>query len=180
IGDGTYGPIINLGDNINTMGRETFPFITDDGILYFSSNGHQGLGGLDIFATKITFTDYGQPVVNGGRPINGPDDDFSFIYDTETKSGYFASNREGGPGGDDIYKLFENEPIVLDCIQPIRGTVRDRISNDLLAGATVMVINEENETVSSTITDSNGNYILEIDCSKGNFIRASREGYVPA
>jgi len=180
IGDGTYGPIINLGDNINTMGRETFPFITDDGILYFSSNGHQGLGGLDIFATKITFTDYGQPVVNVGRPINGPDDDFSFIYDTETKSGYFASNREGGPGGDDIYKFVENEPLVLDCIQQISGTVRDRISNDLLAGATVMVINEENETVSSTITDSNGNYILEIDCSKGNFIRASREGYVPA
>src|SRR5690606_35423594 len=53
IGDGTYGPIVNLGHNINTMGRETFPFITDDGILYFSSNGHQGLGGLDIFATKI-------------------------------------------------------------------------------------------------------------------------------
>jgi len=180
IGDGTYGPIVNLGHNINTMGRETFPFITDDGILYFSSNGHQGLGGLDIFATKITFNDYNQPVVNVGRPINGPDDDFSFIYDTGNKRGYFASNREGGLGDDDIYKFLENEPLVLDCIQQISGTVRDRISNDVLAGATVLVINEENETVSSTITDSNGNYILEIDCSKGNFVRASREGYVPA
>lgn len=180
IGDGTYGPIINLGENINTMGRETFPFITDDGILYFSSNGHQGLGGLDIFATKITFNDYNQPVVNVGRPINGPKDDFSFIFDADRKIGYFASNREGGLGEDDIYKFVENEPLILDCIQQVSGTVRDRISNEVLAGATVLVINEENETVSSTITDSNGDYILEIDCSKGNFIRASREGYVPA
>src|SRR5690606_39217379 len=120
------------------------------------------------------------PVVHLGRPINGPDDYFSFIDDTGNKRGYFASNREGGLGDDDIYKFLENEPLVLDCIQQISGTVRDRISNDVLAGATVLVINEENETVSSTITDSNGNYILEIDCSKGNFVRASREGYVPA
>src|SRR5690606_31298222 len=180
IGDGTYGPILNLGKNINTMGRENFPFITDDGILYFSSNGHQGLGGLDVFATKITFNDYNQPVVNVGRPINGPEDDFSFIFDPVGKTGYFASNREGGIGDDDIYKFVENEPLVLDCIQQVSGTVRDRISNDVLAGATVLVINEDNETVSSTITDSNGNYTLEIDCSKGNFVRASREGYVPA
>ncbi len=180
IGDGTYGPIVNLGSNINTMGRETFPFITEDGILYFSSNGHQGLGGLDVFATKITFNDYNQPVVNVGRPVNSPFDDFSFIYDIGDSSGYFASNREGGTGGDDIYRFVEDRPLVLDCLQDVSGTVRDRISNDVLAGATVMVINEDNEIVSSTITDSNGNYILELDCSKGNFVRASREGYVPA
>lgn len=180
VGDGTYGPIVNLGDNINTMGRETFPFITKDGILYFSSNGHQGLGGLDVFATKITYYDYNQPVVNVGRPINSPFDDFSFIYKVTDQSGYFASNREGGMGDDDIYGFVENEPLVLDCLQEVTGTVRDRISNDVLAGATVMVINEENEMVSSTITDSKGNYILELDCSKGNFVRASREGYVPS
>lgn len=180
IGDGTYGPIVNLGKNINTMGRETFPFITKDGVLYFSSDGHQGLGGLDIFATKIAFDEYDQPVVNVGRPINGPNDDFSFIYNTEDKSGYFSSNREGGMGDDDIYHFVENDPLVLDCIQEVTGTVRDRISNEVLAGATVVVIDEENREVSSTITDSNGNYILQLDCSKGNFVRASRDGYVPA
>ena len=180
IGDGTYGPIMNLGSNINTRARETFPFITKDGVLYFSSDGHQGLGGLDVFATKIAFNDYGQPVVNVGRPINGANDDFAFIIDTESKKGYFSSNREGGMGEDDIYEFVENEPLVLDCIQPITGTVRDRISNEVLAGATVMVIDEENEEVSSTITDSKGNYELQLDCSKGNFVRASRDGYVPA
>lgn len=180
IGDGTYGPIVNLGKNINTMARETFPFITNDGVLYFSSDGHQGLGGLDVFATKIAFDEYDQPVVNVGRPINGPNDDFSFIYDIENKSGYFSSNREGGMGDDDIYQFVENEPLVLDCLQEVTGTVRDRISNEVLAGATVVVIDEENREVSSTITDSNGNYILQLDCSKGNFVRASRDGYVPA
>lgn len=180
IGDGTYGPIINLGKNINTIGRETFPFITKDGILYFSSDGHQGLGGLDVFATKIAFNDYDQPVVNVGRPINGPLDDFSFIFDSESKKGYFSSNREGGMGEDDIYEFVENDPLVLDCIQEVSGTVRDRISNEVLAGATVMVIDEENKEISSTITDSKGNYVLQLDCSKGNFVRASRDGYVPA
>lgn len=180
IGDGTYGPIKNLGNNINTMARETFPFITKDGVLYFSSDGHQGLGGLDVFATKITFNDYTQPVVNVGKPVNTPKDDFSFIFDSDNKTGYFASNRDEGMGDDDIYEFVENEPLVLDCIQEITGTVRDRISNEVLAGATVKIIDEENNEISSTITDSDGNYILMLDCSKGNFVRASRDGYVPA
>ena len=180
IGDGTFGPIVNLGKNINTGARETFPFITKEGVLYFSSDGHSGLGGLDIFATKIAFDEYDQPIVNVGKPINGPTDDFAFIIDNEQKEGYFSSNRPGGMGEDDIYRFFENEPLVLDCIQEVTGTVRDRISNEILAGATVMLIDEENREISSTITDSKGNYILQLDCSKGNFVRASRDGYVPA
>ena len=180
IGDGTFGPIVNLGKNINTGARETFPYITKEGVLYFSSDGHSGLGGLDVFATKIAFDEYDQPVVNVGRPINGPSDDFSFIIDNDKKEGYFSSNREGGLGEDDIYQFVENEPLVLDCIQEVTGTVRDRISNEVLAGATVMLIDEENRELSSTITDSKGNYFLELDCSKGNFVRASRDGYVPA
>ncbi|MBW8200658.1 OmpA family protein [Flagellimonas abyssi] len=180
IGDGTYGPIKNLGSNINTIARETFPFIDKDGVLYFSSDGHQGLGGLDVFATKIAYNDYTQPVVNVGKPVNTPKDDFSYIFDSESKTGYFASNRDGGMGDDDIYEFVENEPLVLDCIQEITGTVRDRISNEVLAGATVKIIDEENNEVSSTITDSDGNYILMLDCSKGNFVRASRDGYVPS
>ncbi len=180
IGDGTYGPIINLGNNINTQARETFPFITNDGILYFSSDGHQGLGGLDIFATKIAFGNYDEPIVNVGKPVNGKYDDFAFIMDSESKTGYFSSNRIDGLGEDDIYGFLEKEPLVLDCLQDVTGTVRDRISNEVLVGATVKVIDEENNEVSSTITDSKGNYVLGLDCAKGNFVRASRDGYVPA
>ncbi|TAI46699.1 OmpA family protein [Flagellimonas allohymeniacidonis] len=180
IGDGTYGPIVNLGKNINTRARETFPFITPNGVLYFASDGHAGLGGLDVFATKIAFDDYDQPIVNVGRPVNGPNDDFAFIIDDGEKSGYFSSNRTGGMGEDDIYEFEETEPLVLDCLQDVTGTVRDRISNEVLIGATVKVIDEENKEISSTITDSKGNYVLQLDCSKGNFVRASRDGYVPA
>ncbi|UII80489.1 OmpA family protein [Flagellimonas sp. CMM7] len=180
IGDGTYGPIINLGKNINTSSRETFPFITQDGVLYFSSDGHQGLGGLDVFATKIAFGNFEEPVVNVGKPVNSNYDDFAFILKNESKEGYFSSNRTGGLGEDDIYQFKETEPLVLDCLQDVTGTVRDRISNEILVGATVKIIDEENNEVSSTITDSKGNYVLGLDCAKGNFVRASRDGYVPA
>lgn len=181
VGDGTFGNPVNLGATINTEARETFPFITSKDVLYFSSDGHPGLGGLDVFATKIAFDEYDQPIVNLGREVNGKKDDFSFIINDETKEGYFASNRiEGGMGDDDIYSFRENTPIQLDCLQEVTGTVRDRISNEILAGATVKIIDEENNEVSSTITDSKGEYVLSLDCSKGNFVRASMEGYIPS
>ncbi len=178
IGDGTYGPIVNLGKTINTRARETFPYITQDGILYFSSDGHPGLGGFEIFATIIAFDEYDQPIVNVGEPVNSPFDDFAFIWNES--QGYFSSNREGGLGEDDIYAFEEKEPLVLDCLQEVTGTVYDRISNEVLAGATVKIIDEENKEISSTLTDAKGNYVLMLDCSKGNFVRASRDGYVPA
>jgi len=179
IGDGTYGTPVNLGKTINTAARETFPFITNDDVLYFSSDGHPGLGGLDVFATKIAFDEYDQPIVNVGEPINTNYDDFSFIIDGK-KAGYFASNRLEGLGEDDIYGFVENDPIQLECLQDITGTVRDRISNEILVGATVKIINEENNEVSSTITDSKGEYSLGLDCNKGNFVRALMDGYVPS
>lgn len=177
--DGTFGTPINLGNNINTPFRETFPYVTGDDILYFASDGHPGLGGLDVFATNIKRDHYDNSVLNVGRPINGPKDDFSFIIDASQK-GYFASNRDGGMGSDDIYSFVENRPLNFDCSQLVTGTVRDKISNDPLVGATVKVINEDNEEVSYAITDSKGNYKVTIDCNKGNFVRATIEGYVPA
>lgn len=180
VGDGTFGPPVNLGATINTEARETFPFITDKDVLYFSSDGHPGLGGLDVFATKIAFDEYDQPVVNVGRPVNTQYDDFSFIIDQESK-GFFASNRvEDGIGEDDIYGFTENEPLQLACLQEVTGTVRDRISNEILVGATVKIIDEENNEIASTITDSKGEYVLSLDCSKGNFVRALMEGYIPS
>lgn len=180
IGDGTYGSPVNLGKSINTSARETFPFVTKEDVLYFASDGHLGLGGLDVFATKIAFDEYDQPIVNVGRPINTKYDDFSFILDDKSKEGYFASNRLDGMGEDDIYAFIENKPIQLECLQDVTGTVRDRISNEILVGATVKIIDEENNEVSSTITDSKGEYTLGLDCNRGNFVRALMEGYIPS
>ncbi len=178
--DGTFGTPQNLGPTINTEARESFPFITDSQILYFASDGHPGLGGLDIFATNIESGDFTKSVINVGRPVNSSMDDFSFIIDEESSEGYFASNREGGMGGDDIYAFLETRPLVFPCLQSIRGTVRDRISNEVLVGATVKVIDENNQDVISAITDGDGKYELSCDCNQGNFVRALTQGYIPA
>lgn len=179
-GDGTFGTPKNLGNTINTEARETFPFVTSEEILYFSSDGHPGLGGLDIFATKIKDGLFDRSVVNVGGPVNSKMDDFTFIFNEETRKGYFASNRSEGIGADDIYGFLETTPLELDCIQGITGTVRDKISNEVLVGATVKVIDENNEEVSSSITDAEGKYVLSLDCDRGNFVRALMEGYVPS
>ncbi|TDT39628.1 WD40 repeat protein [Maribacter spongiicola] len=178
--DRSFGTPQNLGSNINTEARETFPYITSEEILYFSSDGHPGLGGLDVFATKIKRQDFTGKVLNVGKPVNSNSDDFTFIFNEELRTGYVASNREGGMGYDDIYSFTETRPLEFDCIQKITGTVRDKISNEVLVGATIKVIDENNEEILSTITDSDGNYSLELDCNKGNFVRALMEGYVPS
>ncbi len=178
--DGTYGTPENLGANINTAFRETFPFITSGEILYFSSDGHPGLGGLDVFATKIAFGKYINAVVNVGDGVNSKMDDFTFIFNEENRKGYFASNRDGGLGEDDIYGFLETKPLTLDCDQRVTGTVRDKISNKVLVGATMKVIDENNEELLTTITDAYGNYSLPLDCNQGNFVRALMEGYVPS
>ncbi|WP_299435645.1 OmpA family protein [uncultured Maribacter sp.] len=178
--DGTLGAPENLGSNINTKARETFPFITNEDVLYMSSDGHPGLGGLDVFATNISNGKLNSSVVNVGEAVNSKMDDFTFIFNSETKKGYFASNREEGKGADDIYSFIENEPLLLDCHQAVTGTVRDKISNEVLVGAAIKIIDENNIEISSAITDSNGTYSIDLDCNQGNFVRAIMEGYVPA
>ncbi|MFS4457212.1 OmpA family protein [Maribacter sp. 2304DJ31-5] len=177
--DRTFGTPINLGPNINTEARETFPYVTKEEKLYFSSDGHPGLGGLDIFATKIKRKDFTGKIMNVGKPVNSKNDDFTFIFDEATRKGYLASNREEGLGFDDIYSFVETKPLIFECVQQITGTVRDKISNEVLVGATVKVIDEGNEDLLSVITDSDGNYNLVLDCNQGNFVRALMEGYTP-
>ena len=178
--DGSFGKPINLGNTINTEARETFPFLSSEKILYFSSDGHPGLGGLDVFGTKIADGKLDGAILNLGEPINSKMDDFTYIMDDASRKGYFASNRPEGRGADDIYSFTENRPLVFDCKQEITGTVRDKISNEVLVGATVIVIDENNQEILSTITDSEGKYVLLLDCNQGNFVRAQIEGYIPS
>ncbi len=100
--DGTFGKPKNLGNKINTKGRETFPYLSDTGRLYFASDGHKGLGGLDIFMATIG-ENRTLSIDNLGKPINSNKDDFTFIINEKNRIGYFASNRDGGEGSDDIY-----------------------------------------------------------------------------
>ncbi|MDH7448437.1 TolB family protein [Aquimarina sp. 2201CG14-23] len=109
--DGTYGTPENLGSLINSEGRETFPYVSDKGKLFFASDGHVGFGGLDIFMV-LADENNGWEVYNMGTPINSPYDDFTFIINEEYKIGYFASNRSGGNGGDDIYGFKQLMPLL--------------------------------------------------------------------
>ncbi|GAL82934.1 hypothetical protein MYP_160 [Sporocytophaga myxococcoides] len=101
----------NAGKYVNTPAKEVFPYIAPDGKLYFSSNGHTGLGGLDMFVTSGKYDKWDKPE-NLMYPMNSPKDDFGITLDTTMNGGFFSSNREGGMGEDDIYK-FSNPTCVL-------------------------------------------------------------------
>lgn len=163
LGNISYSAPRNLGEAINTSGRENFPFVSDNGVLYFSSDGHPGLGGLDVFKVNV-FEDGAKPI-NVGRPVNSPKDDFEFIIDDATEEGYFTSNREDGLGDDDIYKIK-----AYSCETEVSGTVVDSETKEAIADATVIILNEEDEEVESLTSDEEGKFSYKTDCkSEANY-----------
>ena len=178
--DGSFGQVENLGNTINTTARETFPFVSSAETLYFSSDGHPGLGGLDVFATQLSNPKNNIEVVNVGEPINSSYDDFTFIIDAGSGHGYFASNRAEGLGSDDIYEFDEIKPLISKCTRKVSGTVFDDFSKMPLAGAKVKVIDENNDEIAMLVTDENGKYEGLMNCNEGSFVRATYEGYIPS
>ncbi|WP_431367691.1 OmpA family protein [Kordia sp.] len=175
--DGTFGEPKNLGKGINTEARENFPFISKDNELYFSSDGHVGLGGLDIFVMRLD--DEEQIIYNVGEPVNSPVDDFSFIINTKTKKGYFASNRDGGQGDDDIYSFVEMKPIQWECEQELVGVIKDSKTNEILAGAQVKLFSNDNTELENTYSDDQGNFRFKtiLECEEVYFVRGSKKDY---
>ena len=172
--DGTYGEPVNLGPKINTEGNEKFPFVAKDSTLYFSSDANINLGLLDIFESNILKTNKNIEVKNLGAPFNSSFDDFCFFIDTETNTGYFSSNREGGQGGDDIYSFGK-----LKCEQIVKGTIRDELTNELLSKATVSLIDIDGKILERYKTTEDGQYQFTIDCDKSYTILAERPTYRP-
>ncbi|PTX64027.1 outer membrane protein OmpA-like peptidoglycan-associated protein [Kordia periserrulae] len=172
--DGTFGEPENLGGDINTEGREFFPYVSSNNTLYFSSDGHLGIGGLDVFAAKIKDDSYGA-VRNLGTPLNSNSDDFSFTFDEESKKGFVASNREGGKGSDDIYEVDLINPI---CDVDYIITVTDKETGAALSGAMVILADTQGNNVGSKTTDADGKVVFKVECDKSSVLEASIQDYV--
>lgn len=175
-GNGTYGNPENLGPSINTEARETFPFISEENELYFASDGRPGLGGLDIFVSKIKNDGTFDEIQNIGEPINGKHDDFAFVINSKNRNGFFSSNRISGHGLDDVYRFTETRKLI--CEQDLTGSVTDAESNELLSNATLTLFDENFNAVSTIVSDEKGNYVFpKIKCGKKYAIRVSKTDY---
>ena len=174
--DGTFGKPENLGSKINTEARETFPFITDENELYFASDGHLGLGGLDIFVSKIKNNIYDE-VKNIGSPANSPKDDFAFYINTKTRKGFFSSNRNQGKGYDDIYSFEEIKP--LDCQQFLDGIVVDNETGLFIPEAKLTFFDISMNVLQNSVADKEGKFSFDVDCGTTYYLKAESQEYIP-
>lgn len=171
--DGSLGEASNLGQKVNTEGQEMFPFISDNGTLYFSSNGHLGLGGMDVFHTREIDGKYA-PIRNVGIPINSNADDFAFHIDEESGEGFVSSNREGGIGSDDIYAIKKLQPL---CDVLIAATVTDAETGAPLNAAMVALYDAEGNKILSKVTNSDGTVEFIVECSTDSELEVALDGY---
>ena len=160
-----YGAPENLGQKVNTEANESFPFITEDNILFFSSNGKTGFGGLDVFKMDLN---KGTEAINVGEPVNTSKDDFAFTYNTTKKVGFFSSNRGGN---DDIFKA---DPV---CNVQALIRVKDAKTGIVIEGATVMLVDEKQTTITNQTTAFNGETLSSVLCNTSYSAQVSKQGY---
>lgn len=159
-----YGEPQNIGTQVNSAARETFPYV-DGNILYFSSDKPGTKGGLDIFMVPLD-DPYAKPI-NLGSPINSRYDDFCFIIDRAQKKGFFSSNRPDGKGDDDIY-AFIQETEIQECKQVVKGVVKDKDTNEIVAGAIVSMYSHDNILLATYPVSQDGEFSFDLAC-RGNY-----------
>ena len=182
LGDNQYGTPENLGNIINTAGRESFPYISKDNVLYYSSDGIPGLGGLDIFAVKFNADGSTSKPVNIGMPGNSADDDFCFVFNSDSKIGFLTSNRPGGKGKDDIYSFHEDKPLLFSCQKNIKGIVKDAKTKAIIANAKVILSDKVMKEVSTDQSKTDGTFTFEkVNCNDSHYyLRGEKEKYETA
>ncbi|MFC6877763.1 OmpA family protein [Flavobacterium myungsuense] len=172
--DGTFGTPQNLGKAINTIHREQFPSISDNGtILYFSSDGHQGMGGLDIFMSTSFQGVFAKPL-NLGQTINSNLDDFGYVVDEKKNAGYLSSNRKGGD--DNLYSFtrIENQERYV-----VEGEVKDKNTQSPLPGTLVSLYDENDILIGQMVVGAEADYVFNTEPNKKYRIEAVRDFYIP-
>ncbi|OYU79881.1 MAG: cell envelope biogenesis protein OmpA [Flavobacterium sp. BFFFF1] len=164
-GDGTYGTPENLGKKINTEGNESFPSITDDNKLFFSSDGRKGFGGLDVFMID---TDKDNEAKNVGLPVNSPKDDFAFSFNTAKNIGFFSSNRDGNDN------LYIATPV---CSVDVITTVKDALTGKALSNASVAILDNKKNIIETKTTNMDGIVVYTVDCDKEYSVQVTNDGY---
>ena len=162
---GSYGTPENLGKSVNTEGNESFPFITSDNVLYFSSDAKQGLGAMDVYKIDLTTNSAAK---NLGKPVNSEKDDFAFTTNENKNIAFVASNRNGN---DDIFKLI---PI---CNYEVNAIVTNANSGAILAEANVSILDDKNNIISSLKSNSKGEVSYTVECEKAYTIQAIKDGF---
>ena len=182
LGDNQYGTPENLGNIINTAGRESFPYISKENVLYYSSDGIPGLGGLDIFAAKFNADGSTSKPVNIGMPGNSADDDFCFVFNSDSKIGFLTSNRPGGKGKDDIYSFHEDKPLLFSCQKNIKGIVKDAKTKAIIANAKVILSDKVMKEVGKDQSKTDGTFTFEkVNCNDSHYyLRGEKEKYETA
>lgn len=171
--NGKWGTPENLGNKINTEGNEMFPSITKNNVLFYSSDGRVGLGGLDVFAVQVKENGFSK-VINLGTPINDDKDDFAFVLDNDEKGGYFSSNREGGKGNDDIYSFNMLKPLRFS--KQIKGSAKDKDGN-LLASTAVNLYDASGKVINTVTTGDDGAYAFEVETPADYKLSGTKEKY---
>ena len=171
--DGTYGEPVNLGDKINTPKDEITPFVTDDNLIYYSSNGRpDNYGGFDVYAAEIFNNIVSEPL-HLEAPVNSVNDDFAYIVNHTKDKGYFASNRLQGKNNNDIYSFTIKEEQPEICQQVITGIVRDKETNQILNDAAITLFDNDGNQIQQVVTNNEGFYSLTLDCNQTYTLVAS-------
>lgn len=164
--DGEYGVPINMGSQVNTEGRESFPFISDEGKLYFSSDSRKGLGGLDVYVLDLQIK--GAEAKNIGSPINTAKDDFAFSFYPAKNIGLFSTNRVGR---DDIYKAI---PV---CNVEMYVTVTNEKTGESISGAQVAILDDRNNIIETKYSDARGIVEYVVDCNRQFVLQVAKNDF---
>jgi len=174
-GTGQFGTPQNLGETVNTEGKEVFPYVDSQGNLYFSSDGHLGIGGLDAFIAESKGSSFGTPL-NLGKGANSEADDFAFIYDPNTQKGYVSSNRKGGKGKDDIYRI---NAIDTPCDVDMDIVVVNKNTNEPIFGAQLDLYDDADNKLSTKSTAEDGKGNFDTACADKFIVQASMKDFEP-